>query len=114
MRGLPYISIKEAEFRWYEQKLAERIHNIIQSEYAGHPFNVTVSIMQMRAIIDHPMLPTGYAITVKLTEEDPDGKIYLKFCGELLERMGVPRGPLVDGALWIDPEKCAAAISDIK
>lgn len=113
--GLPTIQVPRSQFGHYEREAAARIDHIIQTAYPGHPFHTTVSLMHMRAVINHPLLPEDMAIIVRLTDEDPDGRIYIRLCGELLERFGIPRGglALADG-FSVDEDQQAAALSDIK
>jgi hypothetical protein len=115
-RGTPKMNLSPAALEHYETHAAARIHEIIQRAYPGHPFEVTVRLMEMRTIVNHPLMPDGYAITVRLMDEDPDGKIYVRLCGELLERFGIPRAGIEanGGDIWIDPVKQAEALSDIK
>ena len=111
----PTVSVPLRQYAHYEAMARARIDHIIQTHYPRHPFFVSVSLKTMLATIEHPLLPEGYAIQVRLTEEDPDGKIYVKHCGELLERFNVPRGGLVDrSGVEASPTQTAAALADIK
>lgn len=116
MLGAPVFQLRPAQVAHYENACAERIHAIIQQAYPGHPFEVTVSLLQFRTIIDHPLLPEGMAITVRLTDEDADGRIYVRLCGELLERFGIPRAGIekAGGAFVVDYDQQADVLSDIK
>lgn len=97
-RGLylrPTFRQMQAKFRAeaLAQRIAKQVATLIQDKYRGHRFNVTVVAEQRLIIIDHPLLsqlrpPVRYVFY----NPDDDKKI-TNACGEILERLGLERGP---------------------
>lgn len=76
-----------------EKRIRERVEEIIEAHYPGHPFSVEVDLMNLMIYIDHPLVPDGRRMVVRMQDEDPEGKIFVTIAGETLERLGIPRGP---------------------
>lgn len=113
--GLPTINVPRLQFAHYERAIRDRVHGIIQQKYPGHPFEVSVSLYTLLVTVTHPLLPEGVAIVVKLDDEDPEGHIYWRLCGELLERYNLPRGGIdLIAGVEITEDDQAKALSDIK
>lgn len=119
MRGNPntVIRVPAGQLRHYEQAAAGRIHQMIQAAFPGHPFTVTVSFLNFVATIEHPLMPEGIGIRVRLQDENEKGaRAFTDPCAELLERYRIPRSGIGD----LDPgrvftlDDAADALGDIK
>ena len=97
----------------------DRIHKIIQGFYPGHDFEPEVCFRRQMIFIHHPAAPDNIAITIRLGDEDVEGRIYMRLCGEFLERLGIARRALTeteadDADAKIGSAEAEAAFSDVK
>lgn len=76
--------------------LKKRITQMIQTEYPEHLFTVEVQPDTGNIIIDHPVLAkAGARYFCRYNDFDKSqGKAVLKLCGEILERVNMPRSEL--------------------
>lgn len=76
--------------------LKKTVSNLIQKHYPEHLFQVEVEEETGSIFIDHPLLAHSVARYFCRYNDyvQSDGKIIVKLCGEMLERVGVARGEL--------------------
>lgn len=89
-----YNSEDEKDLALRDVALAKSIGEHLEKHYKGHFFRVTVESAHGIARISHPLLPVGWAYTIKLHDlfSDPGMKCVTKAGGELLERFYLRRG----------------------
>lgn len=93
---VPPLDGTKDEFDYVDQKIARDVAEILVKEYFGYPWKVTSEIRQGIVMFQIPELmgPTLHWL-IKLGEYKDLTPELIKRCGgELLERMGLPRGQI--------------------
>lgn len=119
MRGNPttVVRVPAHQLAYAERASAARIERMIQAEFPGHPFTVSVSLMNFMATIEHPLMPEGIGIRVRLQDENQKGaRAFTDPCAELLERYSIPRSGIgkLDPGRVFTLDDAADALGDIK
>lgn len=81
------------DFAAADMALTKNLATYIEGTYPGHPWYIETSHFQGVVKINIPMLCGQWFYTVRISDlhTDPGFKTVLRKCGELLERLRMPR-----------------------
>lgn len=100
-------------------RIAQQIRHIVEEAFPGHEFSITVEPAANgkggTVFIDHEFLKTKKGKARRYVVKDPhDDLVVVHQCGEILERLGLPRGPAEPGWQVTARARMKAGTFDLK